>query len=67
MLMTALINDSASTEVRQNMVVGTPDGIAEQVRAKVLDAGVGGVTVNVPIYSPGIVAKLGQALKSVIS
>ena len=67
MLMTALINDSASTEVRQNMVVGTPEAVAEQVRAKVLDVGVGGVTVNVPIYSPGIVAKLGQALKTAIS
>jgi F420-dependent oxidoreductase-like protein len=72
MLVTAVIDDSASAdmipaELSQRAVVGSAESVAEQIKTKVLDAGIGGVVINVPIYSPGIVAKAGEALTSVIS
>ncbi|MBV8967073.1 MAG: LLM class F420-dependent oxidoreductase, partial [Mycobacteriaceae bacterium] len=65
MLVTAVVDDNASadmipSEMSQRAVVGSPESIAEQIKTKVLDAGIGGVVINVPIYSPGIVAKTGE-------
>ncbi|MBV9513655.1 MAG: LLM class F420-dependent oxidoreductase [Mycobacteriaceae bacterium] len=72
MLVTAVVEDKASadmipSEMSQRAVVGSPESIAEQIKTKVLDAGIGGVVINVPIYSPGIVAKTGEALKPLVS
>jgi alkanesulfonate monooxygenase SsuD/methylene tetrahydromethanopterin reductase-like flavin-dependent oxidoreductase (luciferase family) len=72
MLVTALIDDNASidaipAELKQRAVVGSAESIAEQIKTKVLDAGIGGVVINVPIYSPGVVAKAGEALKPLVS
>ena len=72
MLVTALIDDNASAdsipaEMRQRMVAGSADAVAEQIKTKVLDAGIDGVVVNVPFYSPGIVAKAGAALARLVS
>jgi F420-dependent oxidoreductase-like protein len=72
MLVTAIIDDNASAdaipaEMSQRAVVGGPESIAEQIKTKVIDAGIGGVVINVPIYSPGIVAKAGEALQQVVS
>jgi F420-dependent oxidoreductase-like protein len=72
MLLTAVIDDNASpdmipAEMSQRAVVGSPESVAEQIKTKVFDAGIGGVVINVPIYSPGIVAKAGEALNQVIS
>ena len=72
MLVTALIDDNASAEsippeMRQRMVVGSADAVAEQIKTKVLDAGIDGVVINVPFYSPGIVAKAGAALAPLVS
>jgi hypothetical protein len=72
MLVTAMVDDNASAdsippEMSQRMVVGSADAIAEQVKTKALDAGLDGVIVNVPFYSPGVVAKLGEALKPLVS
>lgn len=72
MLLSAIVDENASpdvipAEMTQRMVVGSAESIAEQVKTKVLDAGIGGVTVNVPIYTPGVVAELGRALKPLVS
>ena len=72
MLLTAIVDENASpdvipAEMAQRMVVGSAESIAEQVKTKVLDAGVGGVSVNVPVYTPGVVAELGRALKPLVS
>jgi F420-dependent oxidoreductase-like protein len=72
MLVTALIDDNASAdsipaEMSQRMVVGSADAVAEQIKTKVFDAGIDGVVINVPFYSPGIVAKAGAALARLVS
>jgi F420-dependent oxidoreductase-like protein len=71
MLLTALAGsnvtaDQIPAEMSQRMVAGSPESIAEQIKTKVLDAGVGGVTMNIPGYTPGVIADVGAALRSVI-
>jgi hypothetical protein len=48
------------------MVVGSPESIAEQIKTKVLDAGVSGVIFNIPAYRPGVIAETGAALRAVL-
>jgi F420-dependent oxidoreductase-like protein len=72
MLVTALVDDNASAdqipaEMSQRMVAGSAEAVADQIKSNVLDAGINGVIVNMPFYSPGIVAALGNALKSLVS
>ena len=53
------------------MVVGSPEQIAEQIKAKVLDAGVDGVILFVPTqtvgYQPGQITALGEALRPLVA
>ncbi|UVO11091.1 LLM class F420-dependent oxidoreductase [Mycobacterium sp. SVM_VP21] len=58
--------DQIPAELSQRMVVGSPESIAEQVKTKVLDAGVGGVIFNMPVYTPGVIAETGAALRTVL-
>ncbi|MFZ0832896.1 MAG: LLM class F420-dependent oxidoreductase [Mycobacterium sp.] len=72
MLVTALIDDNASVEaipgpMTQRMVAGSAESVAEQIKTKAIDAGLDGVIVNLAYYSPGVVAKLGEALKPLVS
>ena len=48
------------------MLVGSADHVAEQVQAKVLDAGVDGVIINLQQYTPGVVAAVGDALRPLV-
>jgi hypothetical protein len=43
--------------------------VAEQIKSKVLDAGIDGVIVNMPAHGhvPGYVTKLGEALKPLVA
>jgi F420-dependent oxidoreductase-like protein len=71
-LLTALVDENATPDLvpdamKTRMLAGSAEQIAEQIKTKVFDAGIGGVVINVPIYSPGIVAKAGEALNQVIS
>ncbi|WP_046315881.1 LLM class F420-dependent oxidoreductase [Mycobacterium sp. UM_Kg1] len=71
MLLTALAGanltaDQIPAPIAQRAVAGSPESIAEQIKTKVLDAGVGGVTINVAGYTPGLVAEVGAALRAVI-
>ena len=76
MLVGALIGDGVSPddipeEFRQNTVSGTAEQIAEQIKAKVLDAGIGGVIVYVPTqhigYQEGNITALGEALAPLVT
>lgn len=72
MLVTALIDDNVSADqipeqMKQRMVVGSADSVAEQIKTKALDAGLDGVIINLPFDSPGIVAKAGETLKPLVS
>lgn len=59
-LTTVMIDDNASldqipAEMTQRMVVGNPDSVADQIKTKVIDAGIDSVIINLPFYTPGIV------------
>ena len=58
--------DRIPEEHSARMVAGSADSIAEQVKAKVLDAGIGGVIVNMPAYEPGVIAAVGDALRPLV-
>jgi F420-dependent oxidoreductase-like protein len=75
-LLTAIVDenltaDAVPDEYRQRTVAGSPEQIAEQVKTKVLDAGIGGVILNLPThlqgFRPGDITALGEALKPMIS
>lgn len=70
-LTTVMIDENASldqipAEMKQRMVVGTPDSIADQIKTKVIDAGIDGVIINLPFYTPGIVEAAGAALRPLV-
>jgi F420-dependent oxidoreductase-like protein len=67
-LLTVLVDDNAKpdqvpSEKSGGMLAGSVEYIAEQVQAKVLDAGIDGVIINIPLYTPGVVAAVGDALR----
>ena len=70
-LLTVMLDDNATPDqIRQRrsgrMVVGSADHIAEQIQAKVLDVGVDGVVINMPAYTPGVIAAVGDALRPLV-
>jgi F420-dependent oxidoreductase-like protein len=75
MLVMALIGnqvtaDAVPDDFKQRVLVGTPEQVAEQVQAKVFDAGVDGVILS-PVtlggYVPGGITGVGEALKALMS
>jgi alkanesulfonate monooxygenase SsuD/methylene tetrahydromethanopterin reductase-like flavin-dependent oxidoreductase (luciferase family) len=71
MLLTVLLDDNVKPdqipeEMGGRMLAGSADFIAEQVQAKVLDAGIDGVIINMPSYTPGVIAALGDALRPLV-
>jgi F420-dependent oxidoreductase-like protein len=70
-LLTVLLDDNVKTdqipaERSSRMVAGSADSIAEQVQAKVLDAGIDGVIINLPSYTPGVITAVGDALRPLV-
>jgi F420-dependent oxidoreductase-like protein len=70
-LLTVLLDENAKpdqipAEMSQRMLVGSPDYVAEQVQTKVLDAGIDGVIINMPFYTPGVVTAAAQALRPLV-
>jgi len=70
-LFTVLLDDSAKPdqippEQAQRLVVGSAESVAEQIKTKVLDAGIGGVIINMPFYTPGAVSAVGEALRPLV-
>jgi F420-dependent oxidoreductase-like protein len=71
MLLTVLLDDSVKPdqipeEMGGRMLAGSADFIAEQVQTKVLDAGIDGVIINMPFYTAGVIAALGDALRPLV-
>ena len=70
-LMTVLLDDNAKQdqipeEMSQRMLAGGADFIAEQVQAKVLDAGIDGVIINMPFYVPGAITAAAEAPRPLV-
>jgi len=53
-------------EMSQRMLAGGADFIAEQVQARVLDAGIDGVIINMPFYTPGAITAAAEALRPLV-
>ena len=71
MLLTVLLDDNVKTdqipaEMSGRMLAGSADSIAEQVQSKVLDAGIDGVIINMPFYTPGVVTAAAEALRPLV-
>ena len=75
MLVMALVDENVTDdlipdEFKQRVVFGGPEQVAEQIKTKVLDAGIDGVIVS-PLthlqgYQPGRITALGAALKPLV-
>ncbi|OBG95839.1 LLM class F420-dependent oxidoreductase [Mycobacterium sp. E3251] len=70
-LTTVLVDENAKpdqipAEMQQRMVVGGPDSVADQIKTKVVDAGIDGVIINLPFYTPGVISAVGEALRPVV-
>jgi alkanesulfonate monooxygenase SsuD/methylene tetrahydromethanopterin reductase-like flavin-dependent oxidoreductase (luciferase family) len=63
------ILEQVPPERRSRVFAGTPDEVAESLQKDVLDAGIGGLTINmIPNgHVPGPVAMAGAALKPLVS
>jgi hypothetical protein len=75
-LLTAMVDDNVGPDVvpdamKQRMVAGSAEKVAEQIKANVLDAGIDGVIINMPTsvqgYQPGVITALGNAMKAVLN
>ncbi|MGB3356808.1 MAG: LLM class F420-dependent oxidoreductase [Mycobacterium sp.] len=75
MLVGAVVGDMSPDMIpddfKQRMVVGSVDQIADQIKTKVLDAGIDGVIIFVPTqtvgYQPGQITALGEAIKPLVT
>ena len=70
-LLTVLLDENAKqdqipAEMTQRMLAGSANYIAEQVQAKVLDAGIDGVIINMPFYTPGVVTAAAETLRPLV-
>ncbi len=71
MLLTVLLDDNVKPdqipeEMGGRMLAGNADFIAEQVQTRVLDAGIDGIIINMPFYTPGIITAVGAGLRPVL-
>lgn len=71
MLITALLDENVKpdvvpAEMSQRMVVGSADSIADQIKTKVIDAGIDSVIINMPFYTPGVITAAGEALRPLV-
>jgi F420-dependent oxidoreductase-like protein len=58
--------DQIPAEMTQRIAVGNPDSVADQLKTKVLDAGIDSLIINMPFYTPGIVSATGEALRPLV-
>ena len=60
--------DQVPEDMRNRMVVGSADQIAQQIKRKVLDVGIDGVIINLPThgYTPGVITEVGKALRPLV-
>lgn len=70
-LTTVLLDDNAKPdqvppEMTQRMVIGDAEAVAEQIKTKVLDAGIDSIIINLPFYTPGVITAAGEALRPLV-
>ncbi len=70
-LLTVLLDENAKQEqipeeMSQRMLAGGADFVAQQVQARVLDAGIDGVIINMPFYTPGAITAAAEALRPLV-
>ena len=70
-LITVLLDDNIApdqipAEMTQRMAAGSPDSVADQLKTKVIDAGIDSLIINIPFYTPGIVTAAAEALRPVV-
>jgi F420-dependent oxidoreductase-like protein len=70
-LITVLLDDNVApdqipAEMTQRMAAGSPDSVADQLKTKVIDAGIDSLIINIPFYTPGIVTAAAEALRPVV-
>jgi F420-dependent oxidoreductase-like protein len=65
-LLTVLVDDNAKPDERGRMLAGSVEYIAEQVQKKVLDVGIDGVIINMPVYTPGVITAVAELLRPVV-
>lgn len=63
------LDDDARSAATDRHLVGSPEEVAEQVQARVLDAGIDGIIVNIVAngHEPGIVELAGEALRPLVA
>ena len=63
------VMDSLPEQARSRAVAGTPDQVAETLQREVLDQGITGLTINMPLngHEPGVVELAGRTLKPLVS
>jgi alkanesulfonate monooxygenase SsuD/methylene tetrahydromethanopterin reductase-like flavin-dependent oxidoreductase (luciferase family) len=63
-----MTSDQIPDGMQERMLVGSAESVAEQVKTKVIDAGVDGVIVNLSShgYTPGLITEVGEALRPVL-
>ena len=71
MMLTVVISDDMKpdqlpAEMSQRMVLGSAESVADQVQTKVLDAGIDGLIINMPLYTPGVIAAGAEALRPLL-
>lgn len=72
MMLTVLLDENTKPEqlpenMSARMAIGGPAQIADQVQAKVLDAGVGGAIINLPNgHVPGVITAAAEALRPLV-
>ncbi|MGW4946188.1 LLM class F420-dependent oxidoreductase [Actinoplanes sp. NPDC004185] len=63
------LGESVPEDRRNRAFLGTPEQVADQLREKVLGAGIGGITINLIRngHRPGMVSAVGAALKPLVA
>ena len=70
-LITVLLDENVKpnqipAEMSGRMVAGGADSVADQIKTAVLDAGIDGVIINMPFYTPGVITAAGEALRPLV-
>jgi F420-dependent oxidoreductase-like protein len=62
------LTETVPEDRRNRTFLGTPEQVAEQIQERVLDAGIGGITINLIRngHRPGVVSAVGAALKQLV-
>lgn len=62
------LDDEQRAAATAMQFVGTPDDVAADLKARVLDAGVDGLVVSLPVngHEPGVVALVGDMLSKLL-